>query len=130
MLSRSSIGAIVTVLSAALLASIATFDGNAQTSYPVICKAGGDMKAEARAGANVRLHFTGGSDAAGNVPPSPGHCAWLDRGFRPGEPTVIAVAGNPAFATYLVESLMRGDTFYAHVYNDGKGAMAVTRVGP
>lgn len=123
------IAAVAFVLSVPL-ASLATRDAGAQTSYPLICKGGGNMIAQVRATAQVRVQFAAGADAASNAPPSPGQCSWLDRGFRSGEPAVLTVAGDPAHALYIVESVMRGDTFYAHVYNDGKGSMVITRVGP
>ena len=109
---------------------LAGADASAQTSYPLICKPGADMMAEVRAGAQVKVKFQGAASAASESPPSSGQCAWLDRGFRTGEPTVLAVAGNASHATYLADSLIRGETFYAHVYNDGKGSMVVTRIGP
>ena len=121
--------ALAFLFSTALLC-LAGSDASAQTSYPLICKPGGDMVAEVRAGAQVKVKFQGGADAASNTPPTPGQCSWLDRGFRPEEPAVLAVAGDASHATYLVDSLIRGETFYAHVYNDGQGSMMVTRIGP
>ena len=62
----------------------------APRSYPVICRGGGGMKLFIR-GVNtghapgVVLHFRGARRGASRQPPGPGECAWLDRGFRPGE---------------------------------------------
>ncbi len=130
MLSRFPKRIALALVFAAALWCLAGSDASAQTSYTLICKSGGDMVAEVRAGAQVKIEFQGGTDAASNTPPSPGQCSWLDRGFRQGEPTVLAVAGDAAHATYLVDALIRGETFYAHVYNDGQGSMKVTRIGP
>lgn len=35
---------------------------------------------------NVTVNFVGAKQGAGVRPPQSGECAWLDRGWRPGEP--------------------------------------------
>lgn len=101
----------------------------AQQSYPLVCRGGGGMNASVTAGA-VRVNFTPGTAAASSTPPAPGQCTWLDRGFRPGEPANLRLSGNMAGVRYLIDGVLGGGSFYAHVYNNGSGAMIVTRVGP
>lgn len=102
----------------------------AQTSYPLMCRGGGGMSANVTAAGTIRLQFQPGAAAASATPPGPGVCTWLDRGFRPGEPAVLALDGDPSGLRYLVDGMLGGGTFYAHVYNDRAGAMRVTRIGP
>jgi hypothetical protein len=54
-------------------------------SYPLMCRGGGAMKAKITSW-NVTVNFVGAKQGAGVRPPQPGECAWLDRGWRPGEP--------------------------------------------
>jgi hypothetical protein len=98
----------------------------AQTSYPLICRPGGGMAATVTAG-QIRVSFTPGNTAA---MPGAGQCVWIDRGFRAGEPAVLLLTGDAAGARYFTDAVFANTTFYAHVYNNGSGAMVVTRVGP
>ena len=107
------------VLAAAPLAS-------AQVSYRVICNGGGGMTATATPGGNLQLVFVRGTTAAS---PAEGACVWLDRSFGEGEPNVMLVTGNVDFARYIANAVIGGDVFYADIYNNGSGAMIVTRIG-
>lgn len=103
----------------------------AQVSYPLICRGGGVMQAAVRAGGQLTVRFAPGAQAGSLGAPGPGTCTWLDRGFRDGEPAQLFLAGgDPAGALYLLGGILRGEVFYAHVYNTGSGSMRVTRVGP
>lgn len=115
---------------AALLAAASTVPAAAQKSYPVVCKAGGNMMAEVSAGNTVRVRFDPGRQGAGSNPPNAGECAWLDRGFRSGEPNILLIQGNGRHADYVLDAVRKGDTFYAHVHNNRRGAMVVDRIGP
>ena len=114
-------------LVASAFASIATSGVSwAQSGDPLICRPGGGMVATVVIG-TIRVTFTPGTTPA---MPASGECVWLDRGFREGEPGVLRFAGDLADARYLADAIFGNTTFYAHVYDDGAGAMIVTRVGP
>lgn len=119
-----AIGAIV------LFAAASALPATAQKSYPVVCKAGGNMMAEVSAGNTVRVRFDPGDSGASASPPRRGQCAWLDRAFRSGEPTVLLVKGNAGHADYIIDAVRQGETFYAHIHNNRRGAMVVDRIGP
>jgi hypothetical protein len=100
----------------------------AQTSFPVVCHGGGGMRAEVLANGTLRVFFTPAGQGANTAPPAPGQCTWLDRAFRPGEPTVLL--SNYGTARVFIDAMVSGGTFNAHVFNNNQGAMQVTRVGP
>jgi len=119
------------VLGAAVLcAATSAVPAAAQKAYPVVCKSGGNMMAEVSAGNTVRVRFKPGRTGAGSNPPGAGQCAWLDRGFRSGEPNVLLIRGNGRHADYVIDAVRKGETFYAHIYNNRSGAMVVDRIGP
>ena len=71
-----------------------------QQSYELRCRGGGSMKFNSTPGStsssgeqmmNVTIDFAAGTQGAGARTPilTPGQCSWVDRGFRPGEPTQI-----------------------------------------
>ncbi len=98
-----------------------------QTSYPLVCRGGGSMQA--------RMWPKG-------LAPSAGQCAWLDCGWRSGEPQtlnwnssdidrVTVVYGGdgrirtfetqgdgraPESFRYLLDAVRRSDLFYVHAY--------------
>ncbi len=57
-------------------------------SYPLMCKGGGAMKVMFSVW-YVKVEFVGAKQSAGVRTLQPGECAWLDRGFLPGEPQVF-----------------------------------------
>jgi len=115
---------------AAVFAAASAIPASAQKSYPVVCKAGGNMTAEVSAGNTVRVRFNAGDKGASARPPRQGQCAWLDRAFRSGEPSVLLVEGNARHADYVIDAVRQGETFYAHIHNNRRGAMVVDRIGP
>lgn len=118
-------------LALAALLTLSALPAAAQTAYPLVCRGGGAMMGSFNSAGALSLNFVPGTAAASAGTPSAGECRWLDRAFRAGEPGRLALAhGSPANALSLIGAAMRGETFYAHVYNDGAGNMRVTRVGP
>lgn len=105
-------------------------EASAQQSYPIVCHGGGAMQFVADVTGSSELRFQPGTQGASAARPGRGECAWLDRGWRSGEPTVLAVSSNADWSRYLFNGMVTDDVFYAHVYNDGAGRMIVTRVGP
>jgi len=61
--------------------------------YPLMCKGGGAMKARFDSW-GVHVEFVGGKQSAGARTLQPGECAWLDRGFLPGEPQAFFWGGG------------------------------------
>ncbi len=121
----------LSALGAATLLAVASATlAHAQKSYPVVCNGGGNMLAEVSAGNTVRVRFDPGRQGAGSNPPEAGECAWLDRGFRSGEPNILMVQGNGRHADYIIDAVRKGEAFYAHIYNNRRGAMVVERIGP
>ena len=115
---------------AAILAAASAIPAAAQKSYPVVCKGGGNMMAEVSAGNTVRVRFEPADTGASDAPPAAGECAWLDRGFRSGEPNNLLVRGNGRHANYLLDAVRNAGMFQAHVHNNQRGAMIVDRIGP
>lgn len=117
------------ILIAAAAALVATGASIAQAgqSYPMICKGGGAMQVRILADASIQLKFAPGN-AAGEA--QAGQCTWIDRGFRPGEPNILSLRGDRRGMDYLLNGMLSGDRFYLHGYNNGSGAMVVTRIGP
>jgi hypothetical protein len=77
-------------------------------SYPLLCRGGGNMRLAVNhdidsggvpGATHMRVHFAPAGIAGSVAPPPPGHCVWMDRTFRPGEPTVMwTKSANVAFA--------------------------------
>ncbi|WP_319410253.1 hypothetical protein [uncultured Cohaesibacter sp.] len=94
------------------------------------------------------ISFKPGRVGAAMQAPRPGECSWVDRGFRPNEPTKLyfsdngkwvqsvcssrscAMRTNSRGIQTLATSIQRGRPFVLRAYNDGKGRMIITRVGP
>jgi hypothetical protein len=122
--------ALTACAAAVFLAAASAVPATAQKSYPVVCNAGGNMMAEVSSGNTVRVRFDPGRRGAGSTPPNAGECAWLDRGFRSGEPNILLTKGNGRHADYIISAVRKGETFYAHIRNNRRGAMVVERIGP
>ncbi|MFN6562140.1 MAG: hypothetical protein RMY28_020430 [Nostoc sp. ChiSLP01] len=120
----SKLAAVVTIL-----APIFTVDtAIAQQSYPMTCRGGGTLAIQNDGSNGVRINFQPGAGAAPQGL-SPGQCTWSDRALRSGEPTTICDSGV-SVAQY-VGLLVRSDQYaILQVYNNGRGCMQVTRVGP
>lgn len=140
-------------------------------TYPLLCRGGASMRIMTNHDVNsagvpgataMFIYFTPSSQPGSVKNPQPGECVWLDRTFRPGEPTVMWIKSpNIEFAfqvtgdgrivvdttgprlnveganiskeaknwQYLVDGVLRGQLFTAHVYNEGGRVMVVKRVG-
>lgn len=118
---------LLAVTAASALIVLGTGASEAAQSYPMICKGGGAMQARVLANGTIQLRFDP-SASAGDA--QPGQCAWIDRGFRSGEPTTLSLRGDRRGMNYLLDGMLSGDRFYVHGYNNGSGAMVVTRIGP
>ena len=120
---------IATIIGAALTLTATAFSGAeaAPNSYPLICVGGGAMQARILSNASIQLKFIA-SDEAGS--PQPGQCTWMDRGFRPGEPTVIQLRNDRDGMEYMLNGMLGNGRFIVHVYNNHAGVMVATRVRP
>ena len=96
-------------------------------SYLLMCNGGGNMRAMIGSSGTIQLDFAAGRAAGA---PGAGECTWVDRTFRPGEPTVLAMRNNRAGAEYLLRGMLEDGRFFVHAYNDRSGHMIVTRTGP
>jgi len=138
------------------------FGANAfmQTSYELRCR-GGALKFNSTPGStsssgeqmmNKTVNFAAGTQGAGARTPilTPGQCSWVDRGFRPGEPTQIrleivsfaqqqqALHGSPVDRTptaaerypdaqNVPQYLSSSDHYWSFwVYNTGNGYLQST----
>jgi hypothetical protein len=133
-------------------------------SYPLVCQGGGglfqlniDVGGSDRS--NLTVTFKGASQGASARRPERGECAWLDRGWRQGEPQMLTWAGDVdnvglAFSPdgrlgsidvrragpggaqlkYLVDALRKSEPFQVHAYRasskSGQAYLRITRVGP
>lgn len=71
-------------------------------SYSMVCKGGGDIKAEfshvkrgSFHGSSLSITFKKSGSAASSAEPAPGHCAWVDRPLRAEEPSRLVYAPGP-----------------------------------
>ena len=104
-------------------------------SYPLICRGGGGMEGRFSVW-DVTVNFVGAKQSAGVRTPQPGECAWLDRGFLPGEPQkffwkaghtmtmmvffkkkdVTKVQASSSNFNYLSDAILNGKVFQVHAY--------------
>jgi hypothetical protein len=117
----------VSFVVATLMAVIALDVADAQQSYPLTLRGGGTLSISCDGGNGVRIRFQPGPGAAPQGL-APGQGTWSDRALRSGEPTTICDSGRSA-ASY-VGNLVSGGTVILQVFNDGRGCLRVTRVGP
>ncbi len=96
-------------------------------SYLLMCNGGGNMRAMIGSNGSIQLDFAAGRSAGA---PSAGECTWVDRAFRPGEPTILAMRQNRPGAEYMLRGMLNHGRFFVHAYNDGGSRMMVTRTGP
>lgn len=148
-----------------LAAALAVPPAQAQPqSYPLVCRGGGSLfQLNIDVGrsdkSNLTISFKGASAGASARAPQRGECAWLDRGWRSGEPRVMTWAGDlenlglafspngrlssidaqragpqGAQLKYLLDALRNGTAFQVHAYRDtarsGESFLRITRVGP
>lgn len=116
-------------------------------SYTLVCRGGDLRRAVYRAeGDRIDMDFRRGTRAA-SLGVDPGHCAWIDRGLTSREPATVChsnvdaktVSWNNQGARLVVKAVnapyfdfiydsSRVVTFQA--YNDTRGCLVVTRLGP
>ena len=116
-------------------------------SYTLVCR-GGDLRRAVYRGETDRIDmdFRRGTRAA-SLGVDPGHCAWIDRGLTNAEPATVCHANvdaktvswsnqgarlvvkavNAPYFDFIYDS-SRVFTFQA--YNDTRGCLVVTRLGP
>ncbi len=160
---RKIVGGTIAPLGLALAVLMAAASSPAQQAYPLVCRGGGDMRLEilyqayepAISGrfSGILIRFRGADAGAATRQPLRGECAWLDRGFRPGEvgdrplrfplgPGIERVVvtdrgielrfradASGERLRALVEAVQRGRIFYLHAYREN-GYFFVTRLGP
>lgn len=97
-------------------------------TYPLACVGGGGMRAIATPDGFVRVTFAPAAQGGSAAPPRAGECAWLDRGFRPGEPQMLVYGSGAQSSQDLVSAANRGESFQVHAYNNNQGAMVVTSI--
>jgi hypothetical protein len=164
---RKSMLSIAAQAAPILIVALVVLRVHAQTppSYPLTCRGGGGSSFDFSIGASgglpsaLTVHFRGASVGAATRPPQAGECAWLDRGWRTGEPELLQWGGRPdyvrlSFAAdgrlgsirlpspagadatdfrYLLDALRTGRTFQVRAYSGGLfGArfLVITHVGP
>lgn len=99
--------------------------------YPIACRGGGGMFAQAGNDGFVLIPFAPAGNGFAAQSPGAGECAWSDRGFRPGEPQMLAYrrsGSDAAKVKALVDAAGQGGTFQVHAYNDNNGVMVVTNI--
>ena len=104
-------------------------------SYPLVCR-GGDAMEGHFMGHSMELRFVGAKQGADVRLPKSGECAWLDRGFIPGEPQVFVwdLSGRSYLRVefdaqvitkirtgrseydYLANTIIHGDLFQVYAY--------------
>lgn len=126
----------------------------AEQSYVMTCRGGGNMQAVAGQRVSnphvfVEITYQRAAQGAAVQAPAPGECAWIDRGVQGNEPNVIQYndmgvswtqticrAGHcrvntpSSSAASLMNAVRDGQPFQVHVYNNRNGKMIVTHVGP
>ncbi|HIK07486.1 MAG TPA: hypothetical protein IGS40_22800 [Trichormus sp. M33_DOE_039] len=113
----------------AVLSPLLTINtANAQTSYPMTCRGGGTLSIQNDGSNGVRINFQAGR---GSAPQglSPGQCTWSDRALSSQEPKSICDSAASA-AQYVSRLVQSNEYSIFQVYNNGRGCMQVTRVGP
>lgn len=100
-----------------VLAASAVMLAQSPPDYPMWCH--GQEGMATADGKNLIVTFKAGTEPAGKSL-DPGVCSWLDRGFRPGEPTkIIAVEPYPATAQSAAGAINSGKDWTFWVYNAG-----------
>ena len=104
-------------------------------SYPLMCRGGGVMKGIFSVW-DIKVDFIGAKQGAAVRLPQPGECAWLDRGFRSGEPQkfrwaakrkmllqaffesqdVKKILSSSQNFNYLAKGILNGEVFQVHAY--------------
>jgi hypothetical protein len=127
----SKLTAIATIFTATLAVADTAYTQPAPPlpqSYPMTCRGGGTLSIVNDGSDGVQIRFQP-ADGAAPQGVSPGECTWSDRALRPGEPTTLCDYNTNA-AQYVSLLVQSNQYVILQVYNDGRGCMRVTRVGP
>jgi hypothetical protein len=124
-------------------------------SYQMVCKGGGNMSGSfvTYDTKKIVINFAKSPQAGSRQEPAPGTCAWVDRPLNPQEPSTLVFVYektammvdfryqnmtlrlDPAFTPdgnlrYLWDAVYNGKIFYFRCYNDARGGLIITHVGP
>lgn len=142
-----------------ILGLVGRASGQEPQSYPILCAGGGDTQLAFAlfVASNDALTFSwrfnkASGPATGGL--RPGECAWTDRALNAQEPDVLQfdvqartlnvdefrengrtsnlvfrIGGN-ARASDIVNRIRTGGDFQVYAYNNGSGALVITRLGP
>ncbi|MDQ7072176.1 MAG: hypothetical protein Q9M48_15845 [Rhodobacterales bacterium] len=125
----------------------------APQSYPMVCRAGGNMYVQVSLRTDdvavLEVNYARAAAPANTQMPAPGTCAWPRRVLNPDEPVKMQLAVNNAgwldirctrgfcevqtSSSEVMELFSMptgGLPFQVDVYNDRNGHMNITRVGP
>ncbi len=97
--------------------------------YVLRCQGGPGMAATRAGDGSIRISFTPTTGGTASTPPGPGQCGWLDRGFRPGEPAMLLIAGDAIGFDDYTGLVIEGRSFAVRAYNNNQGAMVVVGRG-
>jgi hypothetical protein len=114
-------------LSPLLLGPLAIAPAQAQQSYPLTCRGGGNIGILNTSDNNVKITFR---PAAVSAPQGlqPGECSWQDRAFRPGEPN--AICDTRTRATQYISKLFQSNEYVTfQVFNNNQGCMQAVASG-
>ena len=122
------------------LVAVSVLGGNAQQSFPLICRGGVEMKTRAHSG-NAQhtfnilgLFFTKANRPAGprgrNL--APGQCSWVDRGMRTNEPDILQQEVGPTVNSqpWFADMKNPAKFWIFDVFNTNQGVMKITRARP
>jgi hypothetical protein len=148
---KGLLGIVVLVITAVIF----SVDTLAQTSYPMVCRGGGNMRANYTASVTqgkLDITFTKSTSSSTKRQPNSGECAWLDRPISQTEPNhmVFRVVGKSQEPftefevtptkinikrlhkdfLYLINAIQQGSIFYVHCRSKEFGYLEITRVGP
>ena len=140
-----------------LLATLLATPSFGATSYPMVCKGGGEMVAKfshvkSRGdfhSTSLLISFKKSTAAASESEPAPGHCAWVDRPISVEEPSSLAYAPGSgqdfhfefkgdswgltrtedAGLEQILNAMRRGGKFYIRCHREGT-YFKVDSVGP
>jgi hypothetical protein len=96
------------------------------TSSLFACAGGGNMTAVAGADGLIRVFFGYAAQGSAIQSPGAGECAWSERPFSAGEPSMLVYPASGVNAQGLVQAARPGGTFIGQAYNNGQGALVVT----
>ena len=157
MMKAETMPKVALVVAYALFAVLLTTTSIAATSYPMVCKGGGEMEAKfshvkSRGdfhSTSLLITFKKSRTAASGTEPAPGHCAWIDRPISAEEPSSLAYGPGSGQDFYfefktdswsltrtedagleqIMNAMRRGEKFYIRCHREGT-YFRVDSVGP